>query len=235
MARIAISKVVQSASRQNRLLVPQRTSPVRTHYTFRQSITGSCFRSPRIISTCVQRSFSSTRQSLKGISPESEDPKPKEAQEQDFISTPAELTNEEYNYLADEYLNDMVEKFEDLQESREDVDVEYSAGVLTLTFPPNGQYVINKQPPNKQIWLSSPLSGPKRYDFVILGDSQKSKEGTGSGAWVYLRDGSTLDSLLLKEVGVELGAEPKADRDLTESVAESIYWEALYHIDPLSK
>ena len=26
-----------------------------------------------------------------------------------------------------------------------------------------GVYVINKQTPNKQIWLSSPISGPQRY------------------------------------------------------------------------
>ena len=31
------------------------------------------------------------------------------------------------------------------------------SGVLTLTLGDNGTYVINKQPPNKQIWLSSPL------------------------------------------------------------------------------
>lgn len=78
------------------------------------------------------------------------------------------------------------------------------AGVLTLTFPPIGTYVINKQPPNKQIWLSSPISGPKRYDYVILGEGQDSKEGTGAGSWVYLRDMSTLADLLLSEVGVDL-------------------------------
>jgi frataxin len=55
--------------------------------------------------------------------------------------------------------------------------------------------VINKQPPNKQIWLSSPISGPKRYDFVIQSEGQEQKEGTGSGEWVYLRDGSTLADL----------------------------------------
>jgi hypothetical protein len=30
------------------------------------------------------------------------------------------------------------------------------SGVLTLILGDNGTYVINKQPPNKQIWLSSP-------------------------------------------------------------------------------
>jgi frataxin len=78
------------------------------------------------------------------------------------------------------------------------------AGVLTLNFPPNGTYVLNKQPPNKQIWLSSPISGPKRYDWVMLGEGQHEKEGSGRGDWVYLRDQSTLADVLLKELQVDL-------------------------------
>lgn len=35
-------------------------------------------------------------------------------------------------------------------------------GVLTLNLGSHGTYVINKQSPNKQIWMSSPLSGPVR-------------------------------------------------------------------------
>lgn len=59
-------------------------------------------------------------------------------------------------------------------------------GVLTLVLPPHGTYVINKQPPNKQIWLASPLSGPKRYDYI-------------DHKWVYSRDQSTLGDLLREE------------------------------------
>jgi len=74
-----------------------------------------------------------------------------------------------------------------------------------VTIPEKGTYVLNKQPPNKQIWLSSPISGPKRYDWVVVGESMHQKEGSGSGEWVYLRDKSTLGSLVRKELGVELG------------------------------
>jgi len=98
----------------------------------------------------------------------------------------------------------IVEKLEELQEAREDVEVEYSAGVLTLTFPPIGTYVLNKQPPNKQIWLSSPISGPKRYDWVVKGEGQHQKEGGGQGDWIYLRDGTSLSDVLAKEVGVDV-------------------------------
>lgn len=34
----------------------------------------------------------------------------------------------------------------------------HQSGVLTLKLDEHGTYVINKQPPNKQIWLSSPIS-----------------------------------------------------------------------------
>jgi frataxin len=71
--------------------------------------------------------------------------------------------------------------------------------------------VINKQPPNRQIWLSSPVSGPKRYDWVIASASQSHKEdstidsgddGETGGKWIYLRDGSSLSDLLKDELGV---------------------------------
>ena len=77
---------------------------------------------------------------------------------------------------------------------------------MTIEVSGKGNYVLNKQPPNKQIWLSSPISGPKRYDWVVTGESMHQKEGSGTGEWVYLRDGSSLSSLLRKEIGIEVGA-----------------------------
>ena len=68
--------------------------------------------------------------------------------------------------------------------------------------------MLNKQPPNRQIWVSSPVSGPKRYDWVVRGEGGGGKgegEGGGDGEWVYLRDGSTLGELLEREVGVRVG------------------------------
>jgi len=85
--------------------------------------------------------------------------------------------------------------------------------VLTLTFPPNGTYVINKQPPNKQIWLSSPLSGPKRYDWIVIGEGMHQKQESGVGDWIYMRDGSTLNELLRKEIGVNAAGKDVAGED----------------------
>lgn len=64
-------------------------------------------------------------------------------------------------------------------------------------------YVLNKQPPNKQIWLSSPISGPKRFDWVVMQEGQNAKEGGGVGDWVYLRDGTSLTDVIRKELGID--------------------------------
>ncbi|XP_066500164.1 frataxin, mitochondrial [Hoplias malabaricus] len=101
-----------------------------------------------------------------------------------------EITEAVYEKLADETLDALAEYFEDLTDENftaSDYDVVFSSGVLTVKVGSgHGTYVINKQTPNKQIWLSSPTSGPKRYDW------------TGE-RWVYAHDGVTLHSLLSKE------------------------------------
>ena len=61
--------------------------------------------------------------------------------------------------------------------------------------------MLNKQPPNKQIWLSSPLSGPKRFDWTIQGEGMNYKEGSGEGEWIYIRDGSSLEEILKAAIG----------------------------------
>lgn len=99
-----------------------------------------------------------------------------------------DLDIEEYHQKADDYLESILiayEEYADEVDSNE-LDVDLSQGVMNLEIPGMGSYVINKQPPNKQIWLSSPISGPKRYDYV-------------DGQWVYLRDGSTLNEVLETE------------------------------------
>ena len=58
--------------------------------------------------------------------------------------------------------------------------------MLTIQLGSHGTYVINKQTPNKQIWLSSPTSGPKRYDFI-------------DETWIYKHDNVALHDLLTEE------------------------------------
>ncbi|EGE04976.1 Mitochondrial chaperone Frataxin [Trichophyton interdigitale] len=169
---------------------------------------------PTVFRSIPQRSFCSSPASFKGITPGSSDPAPpnpepnyigvKQVTEASYISEP------EYRDRSEEYINALMAEIERTQEEQgSEVEAEYSAGVLNVVVPGIGTYVLNKQPPNKQIWLSSPISGPKRFDWVIQGDEMTEKEGTRDyigGQWIYLRDGTNLTDILNAELNLELRA-----------------------------
>ncbi|ETS62359.1 hypothetical protein PaG_03444 [Moesziomyces aphidis] len=97
------------------------------------------------------------------------------------------LSDGEYHKLSNQAIDSLTETFETLledadvdaleQEARSNMqgasrgspssewDIECASGVMNLRCGVHGTWVINKQPPNKQIWLSSPKSGPKRFDY----------------------------------------------------------------------
>lgn len=161
--------------------------------------------------TPASRPFSSSS-IARSILPDAETPPPRQSEPADShvtanLRVPTELTPEQYHELADEYLEALQVKLEEKSDAAEGIEVEYSGGVLNIDIPSVGTYVLNKQPPNKQIWLSSPVTGPKRYDWLVVGEGMTQKEGAGLGEWVYLRDGSTLTDLLRKELGVDLSYE----------------------------
>ncbi|XP_058513398.1 frataxin, mitochondrial isoform X2 [Ochotona princeps] len=107
------------------------------------------------------------------------------------LGGPGSLDETTYERLAEETLDSLAEFFEDLADkpyTLKDYDVSFGSGVLTIHLGGDlGTYVINKQSPNRQIWLSSPSSGPKRYDW------------TGKN-WVYSHDGVSLHQLLATEL-----------------------------------
>ena len=53
-------------------------------------------------------------------------------------------------------------------------------------------YVLNKQQPNLQIWLSSPISGPQRFEMEL-----------DDGLWYQIRTKEELTQLLEKEFNNE--------------------------------
>ena len=99
------------------------------------------------------------------------------------------LTSQKYHNEADVYMDRLLDGLETLSEDFPDVipDVELNHGVMTLEITGLGSYVINKQPPNKQIWLASPVSGPDRFDLY-------------QNEWVSLRNGHKLNEVLSQEI-----------------------------------
>ena len=69
-----------------------------------------------------------------------------------------------------------------------DFDAELDHGVLTLAAGARGTYVLNKQAPTAQIWVSSPVSGPARFNWRAE-----------KGAWIDEQNGEALTARLARE------------------------------------
>lgn len=100
-----------------------------------------------------------------------------------------ELPLQKYHEESDLFLEDLYDDLEELSQkyAKQIPELEYNQGVITLTVDGLGTYVINKQPPNKQIWLASPKSGPNRFDLY-------------QGTWISLRDNANLLETLNEEL-----------------------------------
>uniref|UniRef100_A0A8R1HHG7 ferroxidase n=1 Tax=Caenorhabditis japonica TaxID=281687 RepID=A0A8R1HHG7_CAEJA len=107
------------------------------------------------------------------------------------------LSQNEYETAANQTLDRLSDYFDQIADNypvSEQFDISHAMGVLTVAVSKSiGTYVINKQSPNQQIWLSSPMSGPKRYDLEE------------TGRWTYSHDGEPLDDLLNREFRKILG------------------------------
>jgi frataxin len=99
------------------------------------------------------------------------------------------------------------------------VDIAYSQGVLNIKLGGAGTWVINKQTPNRQLWWSSPMSGPQRYELDAF-HSSKDTESLLSldepvvrpAAWTCTKDSKVnLLSALREELMEALGVDILAD------------------------
>ena len=78
-----------------------------------------------------------------------------------------DMTEDEYNNTANELLDDILDKLEVIEDSMEGFEVNASGdGVIHVIVADKGTWVLNKQTPSRQIWLSSPITGPTHYKMV---------------------------------------------------------------------
>ncbi|KAL1341300.1 hypothetical protein HN51_027786 [Arachis hypogaea] len=101
------------------------------------------------------------------------------------------LQEGEFHKLADSTIHSLQEKLEDYGDDVEvdGFDIDYGNDVLTVKLGNLGTYVLNKQTPNRQLWLSSPVSGPSRFDW-----------DRGSKVWIYRRNKANLYEVLETEL-----------------------------------
>ena len=88
-----------------------------------------------------------------------------------------------YNEKADKTIDFLGDACDDLSEKIPNCfkEVNLESGVLEIETS-RGKYVLNKQAPNKQLWLSSPLSGPHHYNM------KESLDGSLDVDWESGRD-----------------------------------------------
>lgn len=96
-----------------------------------------------------------------------------------------------FETLADETLVRLMDTLEEAVGDQLDVDLQ--GGILTIELDSGSQYVINKHAPNRQIWMSSPVSGASHFD------------SDGNGGWVGTRGAGTLTAMLSAEISAATG------------------------------
>ena len=77
--------------------------------------------------------------------------------------------------LAEGTLERLAEAIEDAL--GDELDVEMDGGILTIALSDGGQYIVNKNAPMRQIWLSSPRSGAWHFDWDEAGACWRSTRG----------------------------------------------------------
>eukprot|EP01039_Chlorochromonas_danica_P011149 gene11148-12428_t len=125
-----------------------------------------------------------------------------------FSSGSSVLSEQNFHKISDRTLDEIQDLLWEHEEELEDVEIVLSQGVLTLTVGGTAEeaksWVINKQTPNRQLWWSSPISGPRRYEYVDSASSTSCAE-----KWKYSRDEkvdllSSLRDELEKVTGVKI-------------------------------
>jgi len=107
------------------------------------------------------------------------------------------MDERDFDRRADELLEDMMDELEALEETAGPAfELDYAMGVLTMVLDENTTYVLNKQRPNRQVWMSSPQSGPRRFELDEDGE-----------IWKDVRSGENVLSVMqaeLKEIAPDV-------------------------------
>eukprot|EP01129_Flabellula_baltica_P011968 TRINITY_DN5335_c0_g1_i1.p1 TRINITY_DN5335_c0_g1~~TRINITY_DN5335_c0_g1_i1.p1 ORF type:complete len:181 (-),score=30.44 TRINITY_DN5335_c0_g1_i1:4-546(-) len=119
-----------------------------------------------------------------------------------FEENPFENDQVTYHSVADQDIMDWNDKIDLLlEESGEEIyNLNEHDGIMEFSVGSSGVFVINKQPHNRQIWYSSPISGPSRYNYDL---NRKKWRCTRSGEYLDEVMSKELSSLLKTEIDLE--------------------------------
>lgn len=95
------------------------------------------------------------------------------------------INEAQFETLAQEILEDFLDKIEDVL--GDDVEADLEGGILSVELEDGRQFLLNKHAPNRQLWLSSPISGALHFGYSDENTWQDTR-GTGTLADIFARD-----------------------------------------------
>lgn len=116
------------------------------------------------------------------------------------------FTDVGFNTAADHFL-DTVEGIVDSLEHSLVEEISSNGGVLTIETAGKGTFIVNKQAPAVQLWLSSPISGPHHYDMVTVRRGAAEVEEVTE--WHCDKNGHSLQAKLEEELSEIIGTPVK--------------------------
>ncbi|KAH7394675.1 hypothetical protein BKA66DRAFT_410359 [Pyrenochaeta sp. MPI-SDFR-AT-0127] len=120
------------------------------------------------------------------------------------VAEATQLSKEDYSSLVEVYFEAVIEYTGHAQGEGFSITLEHRNDVITITAPGIGDYFLQRQHRTHQIWLYSPISGSKDYDWVVDGLKQYVDDGVTMGEWLHLSDGTNLSDVLNTELGLKM-------------------------------
>jgi CyaY protein len=124
------------------------------------------------------------------------------------MTTPLLMEESEFHKRVDAILT-VVEAAMDNTES--DIDAELNGGILTLTFENGSKIIVNRQAPNREIWVAAKSGGFHfRYDMRYEKNTSDSSQQANTAqqkltSWHNTRTGELLSDLLTRVVSEQAG------------------------------
>lgn len=95
------------------------------------------------------------------------------------------MNEHEYHLKVDAVLLHLEESIDEIEQV--DLDYESASGILTIDFPNGTKIIVNKQPPNLQIWVATKFDG-HHFDFI---DDKWIDNRTGKEFWALMSEAAT--------------------------------------------
>jgi frataxin len=101
------------------------------------------------------------------------------------------METSQFESFADKTLARLQAAIEDAEGG---LDADLVGGILTIETESGAKYLLNRNAPNRQLWLSSPVSGAWHFAWSDVGQ-----------AWLSTRGGERLEDLLARELSEATG------------------------------